>query len=233
MNISKATLVVLSILNVTGLLAILGYLLLKGLGESWSTSGYPGGPISDNVKLAFVILIVLLSFILLYLDRNRALIWLLLPLFTITVLFLIAHKVNSKARANWNQEIMKIREQKRIKASNITKDYSDKSDKNSHSHDRSLFLHYDKNNNVIVRVYLDSGRLDQVEPFGIVKDDTIETYEDLSSALAKAYNDHPSVLIGDYYKELTDAQGKSVFDKYKVIYRANQDLADYHLDQYK
>lgn len=85
---------------------------------------------------------------------------------------------------------------------------------------KASFLTYDRQHGVLVRIDVGYNSEISAFPFGRIEGDLLETVQEIRRDSM-------------FFRSYVDAEGKSVFDRYRVKLREDQDLEAYHLEQYK
>jgi hypothetical protein len=214
--------------NVLSVIALAGWALtiwahILALGHNPTGNSGSTSRALNIIVIFFIILLIvtIVSIIASHIAHARsAVVWAMLPL----VLSLGYVTFKGVQSAVYKSESNQIQAEDKAKLDSISKDYllGGRPIEKSHA-STNRFLTYDKVNQEIVLVlaYGDAV-VAEVFPFGKVRGDTLEVVIEENAKDSDGY-----------YKEFLDANGKSLFDNYKVMYVAGQKTEEYHLDQYR
>lgn len=219
----------LLILNSVSVLAIVGwfgYEFLKGYAAGFNTTGNVGPSAPLGFIFPIFILVVILSIVLSRIDHSgRAFIWAVAPLVYMVVLAPFMPVQSHITKNKWDKQMQDIKQEKLAKVNEklptISKEYVQPSNR-LESGVRESFITINKENNVLIEVKVistsDAG-IDAL-PIGKINGGTLEVFNE-------------QMINKQYFGAYVNAQGKTIYDTYRVVYKPNQNIEEYHLEQYE
>jgi len=204
------TIIILNIISGLLVLAGLAWVYLAALGSAYaSATGNPKGANTMLIILGIFAVIVVVSIVISHIDHSKRAVWLAaIPVMIAVATFLVFTSIEIVTHYT-------VQSYRQKQLQSFTRDYTHSETLNPYGSD--TFLTYDTVNQEIKMVYVDHGTMIlDVTPVGKVNDAMLEV-------IYEGYTDKAEL------SRYRDSNGKTVYDKYTVVYKPGQTDADYHL----
>ncbi len=216
----------ITILNIVAGLCAVGWVAFVFLSAYGSAFGSASGQSFWNKVPGFVTwsvpLVAVACIVLSRVDSKRGLMWTALPFVLILAMYIYIGTIQRQYRNAFvtngkKDDVVNIAHFATVSHDYICKPQSSGSDGFTPPV-LDYFLTHDTANKTLVSIKVAPWNSVEISPFGKISGATLETFNNESTFTSS---------------DCVDKNGKTVFDNYKVVYKADQNYEDYHLEKYE